>query len=134
MGSLTASAEAAVAAPRETASKFQICGPLSYMDLTIVLGVSCSAVFGDFVVASFHYLVVWKYSYIWKPVVISTSGVFFFFFFFFFRYSLSSINTVNQNCASKESDIMTFGNFVIAFRCLTVWKIKRRPEFCCDFC
>jgi hypothetical protein len=61
-------------------------------------------------------------------------GVFFFFFFFFFRYSLSSINTVNQNCASKESDIMTFGNFVIAFRCLTVWKIKRRPEFCCDFC
>jgi hypothetical protein len=82
-------------------------------------GASCSAVFGDFVVVSFHSLAVWKYSYIWKPVVISTKG-----FSFFFGYSLSSISTVNQNCASKRSDIMTFGNFVVAFRCLTVWKIK----------
>jgi hypothetical protein len=33
VGSLTAtSAPAAVAAPRETASKFQTCGPLSYID------------------------------------------------------------------------------------------------------
>ncbi len=91
-------------------------------------GASCSAVFGDFVVASFPCLVVWKYSYIWKRVVISTRGV------FFFWYSVSSVSTVNQNCASKLSDIMTFGNFVVAFRCLTMWKIKLQPEVCCDFC